>query len=222
MQSPFSNYIKYRIYANAHQDDWIFFRGEIGWEDVINPFIKTLFIYTTAGDGGRTDGYWESRERGAMAAIRSMLPKIPVSSEIISCNGHPIVRYSCRNTRSYFMRLPDGNGSGDGFPATNNTSLQKLMNSNLPITAVDKSTTYETQQNFFETLVQIIALEKPSSPLVDTPWINVSDYDTKINPGNHSDHIYTSLTLKQKNIGGTSYSKALYVAYETKNKKPPI
>jgi len=227
MQSSEDNFKRYSIYVNAHQDDWQFFRGEVAWADVSDPSNKILFIYTTAGDGGlETLGKWESRERGAMASIRSMLPKKPVSSEIISCNGHPIVRYSCENTRSYFMRLPDGNMNGDGFKATNNTSLKKLYDNNVPITAVDKSTTYNNQQNFLMTLIHIIMLETPSHlEEIEPPWINVSDYDLDLNPRDHSDHHYTSLTvynIANLPLGKIRYRSALYVTYASEHKAPNL
>src|SRR5215813_4072251 len=75
---------------------------------------KVVFIYVTAGDAGQTNGWWEAREQGALAAVREALPSAPMTISVASFNGHPVLRYTCRNSVSYFFRLPDGGPDGHG------------------------------------------------------------------------------------------------------------
>src|SRR5690348_6093412 len=103
------------FYTQAHQDDWQLFRGEQVWEDINTVGNKVVFIYATAGDAGQKDGWWEAREKGALASVRKILnAPSPLTTKVKYINRHPIVLYSCGNTESYFMRLPDGY-VGNGF-----------------------------------------------------------------------------------------------------------
>jgi hypothetical protein len=60
-----------------------------------------------------------------------------------------------------FLRLPDGNIHGDGFPGNNNVSLRKLLDGSLgKITAVDQSATY-TKDELVVTLQWIMNTDVP-------------------------------------------------------------
>ena len=211
------------FYIQAHQDDWQLFRGKSAFNDISdknnsnNYNNKVVFIYTTAGDGGRGDGCWEAREFAAMNSIRAVLPSQPVNLKIMNVNNHPLVRYTCNNTVSYFMRLPDG-GDGAGYPATGNISLKKLMTESVYIRAVDNSTQYENWDDFRSTLKAILDSEKCERLSSTIPWINVADYDPKENPGDHYDHHYTSLAVKDF----SPYNFAYYLTYCTKDKAPNL
>lgn len=202
------------FYVQAHQDDWQLFRGEVAWYDVTNSSNKVTFIYTTAGDEGFKNGWWESRERGAIESIRSILPKQPVILEIININGHPIVRYRCKNTSSYFMRLPG---------CAEICSLKELALGSPSCIAVDNSTSYSSWTDFMNTLKEIIDRETPKS-LTSKTWINISEPNPKVNPGDNPDHFYTSLAvlelLKKFEIGRRNV--LLYQTYCTKDKKDNI
>lgn len=51
------------FYVVAHQDDWQIFRGDQAYADYnYTSDVKIVFIYTTSGDAGATDGWWEARE----------------------------------------------------------------------------------------------------------------------------------------------------------------
>src|SRR5438105_4373860 len=131
------------FYVCAHADDWQFFRGEQAYDDINTPNVKVVFIYTDAGDAGRIDGYWEAREQGALASVRRAVAAIspePLTTRMVTFNGHPIVQYTCGNTVSYFLRLPDG-FLGKGYPIHNNQSMSQLRDLGMPITAIDGSNT---------------------------------------------------------------------------------
>jgi hypothetical protein len=54
------------FYVSAHADDWISFRGHQAWGDLkeTGDDVRIVFVYTTAGDAGRDDGWWHRREDG--------------------------------------------------------------------------------------------------------------------------------------------------------------
>lgn len=179
------------FYVTAHEDDWELFRGEYAYNDANDSANKVVFIHTTAGDAGQTDGWWEAREQGAVAAVRSTLTQdeMPIT-DINDINGHTIQRYVCANTVIYFMRLPDG-GSGTGYPSTNFESLSQLRDSGKSITAVDGSATYVSWNDFCDTLLAIIQVERADIS-DEHPWINAGDYSATTNPGDHPDHKATA------------------------------
>ena len=124
------------FYVAGHQDDWQLFRGNAAAADLATPGARVVFIYATAGDAGRTDGWWEARERGAIEAVRAVTGPAPVTLDVAQMNGHPIVRATVQNSASYFLRLPDGRWRhGDGYPATGNESLSQLRDAGKPVSA---------------------------------------------------------------------------------------
>ncbi|MCR8963342.1 PIG-L family deacetylase [Brevibacillus halotolerans] len=213
-----SDYKSISFYLQAHPDDWQLFRGDYAYNDLHASQTKVVFIYTTAGDAGSVKGWWETRERGAVASIRKALKPTPLTIDIAQFNDHPIVRYTSGNSVSYFLRLPDGM-DGSGSKEYNNESLSKLRDSNKSITAVDKSTTYTSWSDFTSTLKEIMDFES-NAVGAKYPWVNVADNDSKYNPGDHMDHKATSDAVSTFAKG--NYNRALYVTYDVKNKKANI
>jgi hypothetical protein len=204
------------FYVAAHQDDWELFLGERAFADLQMPDLKIVFIYTTAGDAGRTDGWWEAREQGAVAAARVAMPQSPLRMDIAGFRGHPILRYSCGNSVSYFLRLPDGDiRTGKGYAATGFQSLEQLRDNTKPVTAVDRSTTYATWQDFCLTLKAIVESEKERAAVAH-PRINAGDYDAACDPEDHYDHRATADALRTFAAG--TYERVWWVGYDTRNR----
>jgi hypothetical protein len=228
-QTSRPDYKALTFYVGAHEDDWELFRGNAAMNDIANTDTRVVFIYASAGDAGRTDGWWEARERGAVAAVRSGIGAAPATMDYVRANGHPVLRYTSRNTVSYFLRLPDGRYRyGDGYPATNNESLSQLRDKNKAITAVDKSTTYQTWVDFRQTLQAIMDLERLLVPADTHPLVNAPDYfgtdnshedcqqpDT-CNSCDHPDHKAVADALRQF-VSGT-YDRVWWVGYDTRNR----
>lgn len=207
------------FYITAHEDDWELFRGEVAYSDANNPVNKIVFIHTTAGDAGETDGWWEAREGGAVAAVRSALSPHPLTTHVATVRCHPVQRYVCRNTVIYFLRLPDGNPSGSGYPSTNHESLSQLRDSGKPVSAVDGSTTYTSWADFCETIVQIVASECLEVAQAH-PWLNVSDYCSTTNPGDHADHKATADAVRT--FASTRFNRAWFLTYCTEGCAPNL
>src|SRR5262249_22378687 len=86
------------FYVWGHQDDWQLFQGNVAHSDLAKTDTRVVFIYATAGDAGRTDGWWEARERGAVASVRKAVGPSPLTVDVARFNDHPIQRYTCRNS----------------------------------------------------------------------------------------------------------------------------
>ncbi|MGB8120887.1 MAG: hypothetical protein WCF56_19520, partial [Pseudolabrys sp.] len=120
---------KVSFYFAAHEDDWQLFMNPSAFKDVIGGATKTVFVHLTAGDaglgtglGGRKHPFYLARENGAEAAMRFMADADGAPGERVAApmmfNGHSLYRVSYRNTVGYFLRVPDGNASGAGYPQT--------------------------------------------------------------------------------------------------------
>ncbi len=213
------------VYVAAHPDDWQLFMNPNAYTDLKSPDQKVIFLHTTAGDGGSGIGtnYYLAREEGSLRAIRFMSNTFSeglgsnMNKTTVTINGHQVLKFSYRNAIAYFLRLPDGNLNGNGYPLHNSTSLKKLYNGTIStISAIDGSTTYNSLSDLELTIQSIIETAANS---IDQITFNLADDDSSINPGDHSDHINSSLILQDvaENIGGVTMN--LYTEYAT-NSKP--
>jgi hypothetical protein len=205
-------YEKASFYFAAHQDDWQLFMNPSAFQDVTGAKTKTVFVHLTAGDAGsgigargRKHPFYLARENGAEAAIRFMADanQMPVEkvAESKDFNGHSIYRVTYRNTVSYFLRVPDGNAHGTGYPETGNESLHRLAEGQSnTLRAIDGSTVYRGWGDLTSTIRALMDYERGDAPAVQ---INVSEIDSKINPGDHSDHQMTAKAALDaaKNLG---------------------
>jgi hypothetical protein len=192
---------KVSFYFAAHEDDWQLFMNPSAFQDVIDGAAKTVFVHLTAGDdglgtgsGGRKHPYYLARENGAESAIRFMAdaddkPASEAASSV-QFNGHSIYRVSYRNTVSYFLRVPDGHWSGDGYYETGFQSLRRLNSGeNDVLRAVDGTAVYRGWNDLVRSLRAIIDFERGRAAQVQ---LNVAETEPRINPKDHSDHVMTA------------------------------
>lgn len=192
---------KVSFYFAAHEDDWQLFMNPSAFQDVINGAAKTVFVHVTAGDaglgvgfGGRKWPLYLARENGAEQAVRFMADANdkPVEKDVShkTFNGHAIYRVGYRNTVSYFLRVPDGHWSGDGYYDTGFESLKRLHSGeNSVLRAVDGSATYHGWGDLTKTLRTLMDYERGRATKIQ---INVAETDARINPQDHSDHVMTA------------------------------
>lgn len=208
------------FFVVAHQDDWQLFYGQQAFSDLKEADSRVVFIYTTAGDAGKTGGWWQARERGALASQALALgldpPQHPGTIEI---NNHPIAIYDAGSFVSYHMRLPDGNVKGNGFESTGSVSLDKLLIGCIPrITALDLSATYTSWGDFCTTLGAIIERERAQSGVAH-PWVNAADWSWHCSPQDHSDHKATANALRNMFCQrGMIFNRLWFVTYSTGNR----
>ena len=207
------------FYVHAHQDDWQLFMGDRTSQSVATGG-KVVFIYTTAGDAGSGDvRYWTTRETGSQASVDVITGSGTWTCANETINGHPIRRCAkgAGLVVSYFMRMPDGNTTGDGFGFG---SLKRLRDLNTPTSAIDQSTTYTSWSDFHTTLRDLIDLESgeagPSDLVVHAP-----DDDRIANVGDHPDHFATGDAVRDASRS-RAWSLAWYVGYHTRDLAPNI
>jgi|GEM_PF-2170136 len=214
------------FYMSAHPDDWQLFMGVNAFQDIADSANKVVIIYMTAGDKGfgdlPRDAYYLARQNGADRSVKFCVGATgghAVSTcDSIKTDGmvgtHNILRSSCRNVVSYFLRLPDGcfeccrcntlsklaysygyanffnDYKGVNFPVSLDTSCMLTQYLTSELKAVDQSTIYCNYQDLVETIRNIMITESQG---VDSLTLHAPDYDPEINPGDHPDHVQTGI-----------------------------
>ncbi|ETW03781.1 hypothetical protein H310_05147 [Aphanomyces invadans] len=120
------------FYVTAHQDDHELFMSAPIYYSIKNPSTKSVFVYMSAGDASRTDGWWQARETGTLAATKSWVNSFgmytPVARvETVLMNGHHIQKISIGNAIHYFLRLSE-------------SDLESVLNNNLQRSPLDRPT----------------------------------------------------------------------------------
>jgi len=183
------------FFVQAHQDDWQVHMGANAYDD-LSSGGKVVLIFTTAGDAGRDQDWWMTREDGARASVEVGVNAGPGgagaswTSAMASYNGHSIPKFIFGNAVCFFMRLPDGDGNGAGFPKYGNQSLLQLHTSNTPMKAVDRNDTYSSWDDLVRTFVGMFISESQGMPT--KVWHNA------VGPGpfsGHSDHENTAFAV---------------------------
>lgn len=186
------------FYIVADQDDWQLFMQKNAYADVTNAKQKTVFITLTAGDAGLGKGgsgtipYYQARDNGSRLSIKFLadiasVPDRSESAQYVYANAHQIYHVQYKHTKSYYLRLPEGNGEGDGYRATGNQSLKRLRDGEISkITAVDSSATYQGWTDLVQTIQRIIIAETSGFSYAT---LNMPETDTSRNPDDHNDRL---------------------------------
>jgi hypothetical protein len=112
---------------------------------------------------------------------------------------------------SYFLRVPDGNAQGSGYPHTGYQSLLRLASDEITtLAAVDGSTAYKSWPDLVGTVRAIIDHERANAAVVQ---INVAERDQRLNPADHSDHQMTAKAALDAVAGLGCVRRAYYVNY---------
>jgi len=199
------------IYVVAHQDDWQLFMGDVVAARLEAKRAAT-FIFLTAGDDGRDSLYWRTRELAALQSTQIAGGARATDAE----NGcaprtvrtHIVRECVAGDTRSIFMRLPDGNRDGRGFARYGNQSLRKLRRQSIgSITAVDGSATYNGWSDLISTITALTDSHENG-----TATIHTSDPSVAINPHDHFDHRMAGLSVADARLS-TTHDTRYYVGY---------
>ncbi|EAW09018.1 uncharacterized protein ACLA_077650 [Aspergillus clavatus NRRL 1] len=197
----------------AHQDDDLLFQNP----DIIHDIgsgRRVRTVYLTAGDAGRGWEYWTSRQAGAMAAYAEMAGVSNDWEESdLGIPGKDIPLYTLSDRQRIsiaFMHLPDGSIDGNGFPSTDNESMEKLWKESIPeIRTVDESGTTYTRQELIDTLTTIIDDFGPDD-------VNALDYLHDFGTGDHSDHTAGGLFANEAAIPSEFPGNVIaYIGYPT-------
>jgi LmbE family N-acetylglucosaminyl deacetylase len=188
---------RHDVFVVAHEDDWQLFMGDIVARQ-IRAGDSATFIYLTAGDDGRDSLYWRTRENAALQSTRVAIGRDASDSAAVRCStttvlDHAIHQCVIANTKSYFLRLPDGKRNGMGYASHGYQSLRKLRGRKIPaVNAVDGTATYQGWENLEATVSNLIG---PGSPDLDVV-VHASDPSIVANPHDHFDHRMTGLLVE--------------------------
>jgi hypothetical protein len=174
------------IVVVAHEDDWQLFMGDELLAR-LRPGHRAVFVYLTAGDDGRDSLYWHTRERAALnstwMAIGLNSRDHPTDCTLVHVLQHPITECDVGQTRSYFLRLPDGKRDGRGFATNHYQSLRKLQAGRImTLDAIDGSTSYRGWKDLRNTVSALVT--EDSTSLV----LHAMDPSVARNPHDHFDH----------------------------------
>ncbi|MGI8634663.1 MAG: PIG-L family deacetylase [Segetibacter sp.] len=213
LSTPGEPFSTISFYVVAHADDWQLFMQPNAYKDLTNFGTKVVFIITTAGDAGTDEMYWAAREEGSKSSIRfclAPLSAIVESSGKRELHARGISYWSANNATCYFLRLPDGNLGGEGFPKNSHQSLSGFRAGRVDaIAAVDNSSSYKDWSDLSSTMQAIIEFESKEIP---EPSINYLNPDLNQNPNDHADHIATGQALEEMPII-SNLKQALFVGY---------
>ena len=220
-----------KVYVSAHPDDWQLFMNPNAYYDLQTPENKVVFLHMTAGDAGSGTGntsYYLAREEGSLRGIRFLCNAInyelkqgaEMSKTQVLINGHLVLRYLYANAVAYFLRLPDGNYTGVGYPIHNDSSLKKFYEGSInTLSAIDNSTKYESLQDLIKTIGDLVTLESNAKGELA---FNIADTNATINPEDHSDHLNSSLIIQNVAKKLKIPSVRLYEEYATNKKDQNI
>jgi LmbE family N-acetylglucosaminyl deacetylase len=202
----------------AHEDDdLLFMNPDLLHEIKGGDCVRTIFL--TAGNDGKGESYWLSRQLGAEAAYNEMLGtnsiwiqrtvQLNTSEYITVANPRDNLKISL-----IFFDLPDGNLTGQGFPMSHFESLAKLQSGAIStIQSVDGQSTYTAPQ-LVKDLAELMVLYHPSEIHTQADVKSVPYPD-------HSDHIATgkftqaaaTVYDQEQFIGAVTIPVKLYVGY---------
>lgn len=210
------------FYIVAHQDDWQLFMVKNAFADVTNAKQKTVFITLTAGDAGLGKGgsgtvpYYQARDNGSRLSIKFLAdiasaPDRSESAKYVYANAHQIFQVQYKHTKSYYLRLPEGNGDGNGYTGTGNQSLKRLRDGDISkITAVDSSATYQGWTDLVKTIQRIIIAETSGYSYAT---LNIPETNSLYNPGDHNDHLLVGDLAEQASKDLTCLKQYSWLGY---------
>lgn len=188
-----------QTFVAAHQDDWMLFGGEHSARCLVSGDSPLLFIHITAGDAGLRNGWWEARELATVFAVQKSQHQDTFVIERPRICGHQLQCYRTGRAALYFLRCVDGGKQGKGFPASKMRSLTRLRNQGKILLTVDSSTRYHSWRDLCDTVAGVLSREldriQPAAPPASA-CLYCGDYDSSLNPGDHSDHHATADIVK--------------------------
>ena len=200
------------LYVVAHPDDDLLFLSPDLLTELRNQSRCVTTVYLTSGDGGQPFSYARVREAGSMGAY-SLMVNVTADRPVYNDWEQVNVTFASQlalletlhgnmNVQHVWIRLPDGNYRGDGFPSTNNTSLAQLYSGQistiqtlplapqaLHLDLSDAPVSVYTLNTLRQSLIDIVRVLKPQV-------VRTQDW-TGDNRQDHSDHIVTAKLVKE-------------------------
>ena len=166
--------------------------GEIAY-DVLNSEGTAVFMCLTAGDAGRGDAFWMSREEAMLAAIRSALPHVngtvgnETKGEMSVLGGNKTIHFhKIGQHESYFFRFPDGMPNGMGLYQWHYQSLSRISAGEIPaIVSVADASNVFTRNDILAIIRNIVQTSQLGKPVVTLHLLDAGMHLRST----HADHI---------------------------------
>ncbi len=170
----------------AHPDDDIIFANPT-ISDAIAAGQCVRSVFVTAGDAGRGMTYVKSRELGILRAYNNMRGSGEFwnNDDVTLNTGVHISRFTPKDSGRIsvlFVRLPDGNITGAGFPATGNATISKLIDGAIPSMAPVDGGPAVTAAQLTASVTELAEAFQPAQTLTHIPR------GSAFAPGDHPDH----------------------------------
>ncbi|KAH9149764.1 hypothetical protein AeRB84_007274 [Aphanomyces euteiches] len=140
------------FYITAHQDDHELFMAAPVYNSLKSSTTKAVFVYMSGGDAGQTDGWWQAREFGTLAATKGWVNMFGTYSPVpkndtVVLSSHHVNKITIGNAIHYFLRLSE-------------TNLGYVLNENKTKAPLDQPNEYYANaQAVKDTLKAIIVAE---------------------------------------------------------------
>ncbi len=170
----------------AHPDDDIIFANPtISDAIAAGGCVRTVFV--TAGDAGKGMGYVEARELGILRAYNHMRDEDGLwdATDLSLNSGMTVRRLTPRGDARVsvlFLRLPDGNITGAGFPATGHATLARVWDGALPAVAPVSGGAGVSRDQLLASVRELASGFAPARILTHIPR------GSAFAPGDHPDH----------------------------------
>ena len=188
------------FFVEGHPDDWELFAGNQTASSALTA-AKLVIVYVTSRDAGSGmvfPAFWQARETASKAAVDVITVAGDWTCASVTLNAHPIARCTKANTVSYYLRLPDGAGEGQGYGFG---SLAQLRTGGVAsLTAVDGTTTYTSWADIVSTFQALVAFEAAGHADMDVA-VHAHDWDLRRNGSDHSDHRATADLTRLASVG---------------------
>lgn len=200
----------------AHADDDIIFANPHLSEVIASgATLRTIFI--TAGDAGRGLAYAQQREAGIRAAYDQMRGSTAPweTREITLLSGARVTRFVPSDEPRLsitVLRLPDGNLSAKGFPATGGAGLTQLINGTVPALApIDDGPTLDAAR-LSDTVAELIHAGRPDRITTNIP------HESAFARGDHPDHSCVGSLVRAvaPTAGVPAEAVTYYIGYPSK------
>ena len=137
----------------------------------------------------------------------------------IHVGSHPIRRCVLGQSASFFLRLPDGNRNGNGFPRNQFESLRKLRSNRFAVVhTIDSSTVYTSWQDLTATLGGLVRIVADSMAATDIV-LHTTDPSVRINPHDHYDHRMAG-KLTETLLRSSAWNGRYYIGYALGTRAP--
>lgn len=208
------------VWAHA-DDDIIFANPHLAGIIASGATLRTIFV--TAGDAGRGLEYAKLREAGIRAAYDDMRGSSEPWDEkqITLLSGARVTRFVPSDDDRLsitVLRLPDGNLSAKGFPATGDAGLTQLINGTVPaLQPIDDGPTLDSGR-LSQTVAELIHAGRPDRVTTNVP------HESAFARGDHPDHSCVGSLVRTvaATAGVAAEAITYYIGYPSQHQPPNV